>query len=95
MTDIEEAFTVIRRYLQGRPPDAAAYQLAHRLETITTSADGTPTTAVPHTEYVDTTEASKLLGCSERWARELAPRVGGIKRAGAWWIPRDALPTED
>lgn len=94
MTALEEAFAVIRRYLQGRPPDAAAYQLAHKLETITTSANGTPKTPLRETEWVTTAEAAQVLGTSERWARELAPSIGGRKSGGRWLIPRDALPED-
>src|SRR4051812_44348288 len=65
-------------------------------EALTSScaAEGRPKTVPVHTEYVTTAEAAKLLGCKERWAREIAKRIG-IKKSGVWLMSKDALPQEE
>lgn len=61
------------------------------------AADGNPKTAVGHNElhdWVTVAEAARLLDCSERRVRQIAPAVGGRKRGGTWWIPKSALPED-
>ena len=43
-------------------------------------------------EWVSVGEASRILACSERRVRQIAPAIGAVKRGGSWWIPRSALP---
>jgi len=96
------ALRLVRRTLRSRNENTAAFD--HAIEALdaaltpTASADGRPKTAVGQTEWHDwcsVAEAARLLDCSERRARQIAPSIGGKKRAGTWWIPRSALPTED
>lgn len=98
--DVAVLFNIVRRHLRSPAPDMAAYQLAHRLEELlqdSTSANGSTKTPLHDDEWVTTTEAAKALGVTDRWVRELASigDVGAVKRAGRWWIPRDAIPEED
>ncbi|MFD6676062.1 hypothetical protein ACFWDA_17045 [Rhodococcus zopfii] len=44
-----------------------------------------------HTELIDTREAARMLGCSNRQARRLAPLLGGRIHAGRWLLDRDAV----
>jgi len=44
-----------------------------------------------HTEMIDTREAARMLGCSNRQARRLAPLLGGRIHAGRWLLDRDAV----
>jgi len=99
------ALLFTRRTLAARNESAEAFDtaLAHVEASLATPANpiadsGNPKTAVDQAEWngwVSVTEAAQLLGCSVRRARQLAPSVDGRKRAGCWWIPRDALPTEE
>ena len=60
-----------------------------------TTDSGSAETVVRNTElneWVSVTEASQLLGCSERRVRQIAPAIGATKRGGSWLIPRSALP---
>jgi len=43
----------------------------------------------PVEEWVTVPEAAQMIRCSERYARTLALRLGGIKAGRAWIIPRD------
>lgn len=45
----------------------------------------------PEPQWIGTTEAAQRLGCSERWARKLAPRLGGRQISGRWLIPTDRI----
>ncbi len=97
--DITVLFNIVRAHLRGPSPDLSAYQLAHRLEEHLEdiSADGNPKTAVGQNELHDwatVAEAARLLDCSERRVRQIAPAVGGRKRGGTWWIPRSSLPED-
>lgn len=59
------------------------------------ASDGNPKPAVRQTEWDDwvaVPQAAQLMGCSVRRVRQLAPSIGGRKRAGSWSIPKDALP---
>ena len=95
------ALLFVRHAVAARRENTAALDrtLANFDATLATSANGSRSTPARHTgiddEWVSTTEAATRLGCSERWAREIAPTVGGRKRAGRWWIPRSALPQEE
>lgn len=62
--------------------------------TSTSAAEGSPGHGPDHTEYVTTAEAAKALGKSQRWARDIAARIG-IKKSGMWLIPKDLLPQEE
>ncbi len=97
-TDLEVIYDIIRTHLRGHAPDLRAFRIADRLETVLTAdtSDNGSRPEVPcQTQYVDTAQASELLGTSERWARDLAPRIGGRKIGGRWLIPRDALPEDE
>ncbi len=96
--DTEAMLNIVRQHLRGPTPDLVAFRIAHELETALTSVNGNPKTPLSHTEWDEwatVAEAAKLLNCSERRVRQIAPAVGGVKRAGAWWLPRSVLPTED
>lgn len=50
-----------------------------------------PDSPVGEHGYMDAAAAAELLGCSERTARRLAPKLGGQKRAGVWLIDSIAV----
>lgn len=88
-------FTI--RALAARCEDTTAFVSAlAAVDAATTENGSVPETGCNH-GYVDTCEASRMLGTSERWVRELAAsgRIGAVKHAGRWLIPRDALPEDD
>lgn len=69
--------------------------LEDQLENILGSASGTarPSGAgqlVPD-GWITTAQAAMILGCSPRWAREIAESLGGRKHGGRWLIPRHAV----
>lgn len=47
--------------------------------------------ATGHADEVSITEAARLLGCSARTARRLAPALGGRKHAGVWLVRAGAI----
>ncbi len=99
LATIQSALLFVRDAIATRGENPAAFdralQACAAALSPTASVCGSPPETPRHTEYVSTTEAAKLLNTSERWARDLAPRIGGIKQAGRWLIPKDALPQED
>lgn len=92
--DLHLALDAVRRY-RDTTGDLRAYRVAAHLEDAITSANGSPGTTTVHDGFVDTTVAAQRLGCSERWVRDIAPRIGGIKHGGRWLIPTTALPEEN
>lgn len=92
------ALSVIREsaLLNHGNTKALDHALASIQEALTSSnaAYGRPESASVHTEYVSTSEAARSLGCKERWVRDLADGIGGIKVGGRWLIPKSALPQE-
>lgn len=58
-----------------------------------TAGPGTPDTDAMPTlaPTVPLTQAARRLGVSERQARRLAPRLGGRRIAGRWFIDETAL----
>ena len=103
LTAIRSALTFTRRALTTRneptaPFDHAIAAIDTALATQPIADNGNPKTDVDQTElneWVSVTDASQLLGCSERRVRQIAPAIGATKRGGSWWIPRSALPTEE
>lgn len=97
--DIEAMLDIVRQHLRGPAPRMSAFRIAHELETALTEATSARGSTEPHTRDTDwekkwatTAEAATTLRISERWARSMAPHLGGAKRFGRWWIPRDSLP---
>ncbi|WP_277371063.1 helix-turn-helix domain-containing protein [Rhodococcus rhodochrous] len=58
-----------------------------------TGTTDTEPTRAQHTseELIDVQEVARMLGCSERQARRLAPQLDGRLHAGRWLIPRAAV----
>lgn len=52
-----------------------------------------PEHSEPHTttEWITTEEAARMLGCSNRQARRLAPTLGGQLTGGRWLLDRQAV----
>jgi len=100
LTAIRTALTFTRRALTARheptaPFDHAIAAIDTALATQPIADNGNPKTDVDQTElneWVSVTDASQLLGCSERRVRQIAPAIGATKRGGSWLIPRSALP---
>lgn len=95
--DLKVMQSVLRRHqeiLARRNERSPAYDrvAANIASALAVAADGSEITAPRHTEYVDVATAAMALGKSERWLRNIAPRIGGIKKSGVWLIPRDSLP---
>ncbi|USI88763.1 helix-turn-helix domain-containing protein [Rhodococcus pyridinivorans] len=42
-------------------------------------------------DWISTQEVARMLGCSHRQARRLAPELGGTLHAGRWLIDRTAV----
>lgn len=42
-------------------------------------------------ELISTDEAAKQIGCSTRTARRLAPRLGGRRQGGRWFLDQQAV----
>ena len=84
------------RSLPARPETTAAWDraLVAVEEVLSGSVNGSAATPTRQTEWVTTAEAAKALGCTDRWARDIAASVG-IKYGGRWFIPKDALPQPD
>lgn len=77
------------RARNGLPPLADLDQLA-----LTLAAWGQPDTAddpASDDELMTTQAAAELLGCSERTARRLAPRLGGRLIGGHWLLDAQAV----
>jgi hypothetical protein len=89
-----EAVRMVCGVLAARREPATAFNdaLSAIEAALTTSDNGSTATPPRNDEFVDTATAAKLLGCGERWARDIAPRIGGQKISGRWFIPKDALP---
>lgn len=45
----------------------------------------------PIEDWLTVPQAAELIRCSERYARTLAPRLGGIKQGKAWTVPKDSV----
>ena len=83
--------TVAARLRNGYPP--------HRGLTDVAAALAEPGTADPEPvapqhdshELIDVQEAARMLGCSHRQARRLAPSLGGRLQAGRWLLERTAV----
>lgn len=105
MTDVDprplkvaaEAVRMVCEVLAARREPTSAFDnaLSEIEAALTTSDNGSPAAPPRNDDWVDTAEAAKLLGCGERWARDIAPRIGGQKIGGRWLIPKDALPQEE
>lgn len=97
VTAIRSALLFACRALAARNEDTTAFVSALAAVDATTTEHGSVSETGCNHGYVDTCEASRLLGTSERWVRELAAsgHIGAVKHAGRWLIPRDALPEDD
>lgn len=96
-TDIKTARAAVAYYMRGhqlahRPIPPAAFRLAAHLERA--MADDGHTSVVPQPQWLSTAEAAARLGRSPRTVRRIAQRCGR-KIGRTWFIPADALPTED
>jgi hypothetical protein len=92
MVRVALCYYVRAHELSKRPVPPAAARLAENLE-VALSVNGTEV-VVPHTELLTTTQTAARLKCSERTARNIAQRVGR-KIGRQWFIPADAIATED
>ena len=81
------------RSYAGKPPSA-------RLDTILSALAGSGHADSSHddvaetgttTEFLDVAAAARLLNCSTRTARRLAPKLGGRQVGGRWLIDRLAV----
>lgn len=96
--DLDAAWWALRtvtHILAARNEPTTAFDCALTHIEATIAANGNPKSPRGQTEWndwVSVGEAARLLGCSERRVRQIAPAIGAVKRAGAWWIPRSALP---
>lgn len=70
------------------------HALANVREALTTSVVGSEKPPTDDNEYVTTAELATELQCSDRWAREIAKRIG-IKVGNRWLVSKDALPQEE
>ena len=93
------ALLFTRRTLAARSESAEAFDTAlGAIEAALQPASVTGTPKPPPrddewtTEWATTAEAATVLDVSDRWARQMAPRIGGVKRGGSWWVPRSSLP---
>lgn len=95
----QSALLEIRRtvVLNHGPTDSFDHALSSIREalTSTSAAHGTTNPEPSQTKWVTTAEAAKVLGKSQRWVRDMAPRIGGVWRYDRWLIPQDSLPTEE
>lgn len=82
---------IAARHRNGLPVHPLLAELAASVtEPGRTDTEPAPTQQ-DHTEMIDTREAARMLGCSNRQARRLAPLLGGRIIAGRWLLDRDAV----
>ena len=90
------ALRFVRVALAARRESTTAFDKAlESFNTATTAAIGSPESPAREDGWVTTAEAAERLHCSERWARDLAPRIGGRKVGGRWLIPKASLPEQE
>lgn len=92
MVRVALCYYVRAHELSKRPVPPAAARLAAHLEHAV--ADDGHTSVMPQPQWITTTEAAARLGQSERTARRIAQRCGH-KIGRTWFIPADAIATED
>ena len=92
MARVALSYYVRAHQLAKRPIPPAAVRLAAHLEQ--GMADDGHTSVVPQPQWLSTAEAAARLGQSERTVRRIAQRCGR-KIGRTWFIPADALATED
>jgi hypothetical protein len=92
MVRVALCYYVRAHELSKRAVPPAAARLAAHLE-IAVADDG-HTSVVPQPQWITTAEAAARLGRSPRTVRRIAQRCGR-KIGRTWFIPLDALPTED
>jgi hypothetical protein len=79
------------RQLHRQPASPVIDRAISNLEdTLACSASGTNDAATQQ-NWVTTTTAAKRLGCSPRYVRQIAERLGGRKDGRDWLIPEGAL----
>jgi len=104
---IEDARQAVRaaqrfRHLNGLPESAAFARLADTLTAAAAGHTDHPSGPEPHPEAVTSTtapaadwltvdQAARLLGCSTRHARRLAPQLGGRRSGGVWHLDPQAV----
>ena len=84
------------RRLKGLPDSPAHRRLAGALRTAMAACPQTdgPKPAAAQTKnnrWLTAKEAAEMLGCSQRHARRLAPKLDGDRSSGPWFIPQAAL----
>ncbi|MBX7431123.1 helix-turn-helix domain-containing protein [Mycobacterium sp. Y57] len=93
-TDLAMALTAVTLYrnvhIQSKKPvPAAADRLLEHLEHVLNgSAGGTEPSPDPP-EWITSVEAAQRLGCTPRYARRIAERLGGHKHGRVWVFPAD------
>ena len=92
MVRVALCYYVRAHELSKRPVPPAAARLAKNLE-VALAVNGTEV-VVPQAQLLTTTETAARLQCCERTARNIAKRVGR-KSGRQWFIPLDALSTEE
>lgn len=91
------ALRMVTRALAARDEPTAAFD--HALAGVEAAITGNGNSKPPPRQtdwddWVSVQQAARLLDCSERRVRQIAPAVGGRKRGGTWWIPKSALPED-
>ncbi|AYA23967.1 MULTISPECIES: helix-turn-helix domain-containing protein [Rhodococcus] len=82
---------IAARHRNGYPVPRELTELAAAV-TEPGTTDTEPTRAQhTSTELLDIQETARMLGCSQRQARRLAPQLDGHLHAGRWLIPRAAV----
>lgn len=98
---LQAALIAIRARRRGGLPDSGPYrELAVALAQVESAgghSDICERAAVQHIPVeptVPVTEAAERLGLTDRQVRRLAPRLGGKKIAGRWFVDEQALVEE-
>lgn len=89
---VQYAVNLAQRYRRssGLPESPSLARLAAQLS-VAGHAD-TPEAPIAQPEYMTTSEAAELLGCSRRKVARLAPRLGGRRTSsGPWLLDRLAV----